>query len=126
MILSAILLTLQDITLTQERDVAITSKAQIGQDAGVHITHPDSGYELWLSGNINYAVTVIELKEEKEDLEKNRDHFTTFLVQLYLFEAKDDPKDPLLSTIPKAVGQAIALLKSDECVIASISLLFVI
>jgi hypothetical protein len=25
-----------------------------------------------LSGNINYAVTVIELKEEKEDLEKNR------------------------------------------------------
>jgi hypothetical protein len=32
MILSAILLTLREITLTQERDIAITSKAQIGQD----------------------------------------------------------------------------------------------
>ena len=67
MILGAILHTLRKINLTPERDVVITSNMRIGPDDGVHVSHPDSGFELWLSGNIDHVVTV-----KKVDLEEDR------------------------------------------------------
>ena len=62
-----VLHTLWMINLTPKRDVAVTSNMRIGPDDGVHVSHPDSSHELWLSGNIDYVVTV-----EKVDLKENR------------------------------------------------------
>jgi len=56
MILDAILLALRKIALTQQRDVAILPEMGIARGDGIHISHPVSGYELWLSGNVDYAV----------------------------------------------------------------------
>ena len=61
MILDAILLLgLRKIALTQQRDVAILPEMRIAQGDGVQISHLVSGYELWLSGNVDYAVIEYE------------------------------------------------------------------
>ena len=60
MILDAIPLTLRKIASTQQRDVAILPEMRITQGDGVQICHPVSGYELWLSGNVDYAVIEYE------------------------------------------------------------------
>jgi hypothetical protein len=60
MILDAILLTLAGIALTQKRNIAILPEMRITQGNGVQISHPISGYELWLSGNVDYAVIEYE------------------------------------------------------------------
>ena len=70
MILDAILLTLRKITLTQQSDVAILPEMRIAQGDGIQISHPISGYELWLSGNVDYVVieyeNVMDNKGESE------------------------------------------------------------
>ena len=60
MILDAILHALVKIASTQQRDVAILPKMRISQGDGVQISHPVSGYELWLSGIVDYAVIEYE------------------------------------------------------------------
>jgi len=65
MILDAILLALRKFASIQQRDVTILP--EIAQGDGVQICHPVSGYELWLSGNIDYAVI------EYDNLMDNRD-----------------------------------------------------
>src|ERR1700683_279805 len=60
MILDAILLALAEIASTQKRGVAILPEMRIVQGDGVQISHPISGYELWLSGNVNYVVIEYE------------------------------------------------------------------
>jgi hypothetical protein len=60
MILDAVLLTLAEIASTQKRCVAILPQMRIAQGDGVQISHPVSGYELWLSGNVDYAVIEYE------------------------------------------------------------------
>jgi hypothetical protein len=56
MILDAILLALAEIASTQQRDVAILPGMRIAPGDGVQISNTVSGYELWLSGNVDYAV----------------------------------------------------------------------
>ena len=86
MILDAILLALRKIASTQKRDVAILREMRIGQGDGVQISHPVSGYELWLSGNVDYAVieyeNVMDNKGESEYQTQNC--FTTFSDRLLL------------------------------------------
>ena len=53
MVLDAILLALAEISSTQHKEVAILPGMSI---SGVKISHPVSGYGLWLSGNLDYAV----------------------------------------------------------------------
>ena len=60
MILDAILLALAEIASTQKRGVAILPEMRIAQGDGVQISHPVSGYELWLSRNVDYAVIEYE------------------------------------------------------------------
>jgi len=60
MILDAILLALAEIASTQKRGVAILPEMRIAQGDGVQISHPVSGYELWLSGNVDYVVIEYE------------------------------------------------------------------
>jgi hypothetical protein len=64
MILDAVLLTLRKVASSQQRDVVIIPEMRIGHGDGVQITHPHSGYELWLSGKVDYAV--IEYKNVKD------------------------------------------------------------
>lgn len=56
MILDAILLALAEIASTETRGVAILPEMRIAQGEGVRIANPISGFELWLTGNIDYAV----------------------------------------------------------------------
>ena len=56
MILDAILLMLTEIASVEHRSVAILPEMRISQGDEVQIIHPISGYELWLSGNVDYAV----------------------------------------------------------------------
>jgi hypothetical protein len=64
MILDAVLLAVRRIASTQQRDVAIIPEMRLGQGDGVRISHPISGYELWLSGKVDY--TVIEYENVKD------------------------------------------------------------
>lgn len=60
MILDAILLALAEIASTQKRGVAILPEMRIAQGDGVQVSNPVSGYELWLSGNVDYVVIEYE------------------------------------------------------------------
>ncbi len=66
MILDAILLAVAQIFSTQKNGIAILPEMRIAQGEGVQICHPVSGYELWLSGNVDYAIL------EYEDVEDNK------------------------------------------------------
>jgi hypothetical protein len=74
MILNAILLSLAEIASTQKRNVAILPEMRIAQQDAVQISHPFSGYELWLSGNIDYAVI------EYEDAYDNKSELDYFIL----------------------------------------------
>ncbi|KAH9176685.1 hypothetical protein EDB89DRAFT_1881619 [Lactarius sanguifluus] len=120
MILDALLLTLRKITSTQEFDIAILPEMRITHGDGVQLSHPTSGYELWLSGNVNYAV----IGYEKD---KNMDNYNRLLVPggsrwhtfeiasscLFLVEAnwQCQSEEGLSTHFPEAISQAIALLK---------------
>src|SRR5882762_6818443 len=79
MILDAILLALAEIVSTQKRGVAILPEMRIAQGDGVQISHPTSGYELWLSGNVDYVV--IEY-EDVRDYKGESDFHTSLLPKL--------------------------------------------
>jgi hypothetical protein len=79
MILDAILLALAEIASTQKRGVAILPEMRIGQGDGVQISHPDSGYELWLSGSVDYVVIDYE---DVRDYKSKSDYFTPSLSEL--------------------------------------------
>ncbi|KAF8556144.1 hypothetical protein OG21DRAFT_1495807, partial [Imleria badia] len=64
MIIEAILLTLAELASTQTRGIVILPEMKITQGDGVCISHPVSGYELWLSGNVDYMV--IEYQDVKD------------------------------------------------------------
>ncbi|KAH9040066.1 hypothetical protein EDB85DRAFT_2140703 [Lactarius pseudohatsudake] len=116
MILDVFLLTLRKITSTQEFDVAILPGMRITCGDGVQLSHPTSGYELWLSGNVDYAVI---------GYEKNMDNYNRLLgpggsrwhtfeiasARLFLVEDKRQSDKGLSTHFPEAISQAIALLK---------------
>jgi hypothetical protein len=118
MILDAILLALAEIASTQKRGVAILPEMRIAQGDGVQISHPVSGYELWLSGNVDYAVIEYEdVRDYKDRLlapgGSREDAFDISKGRLFLVEAKHQSlEQSLVSYIPEAVSQAIALLRS--------------
>jgi len=120
MVLDAILLAVTQIFSTQKSGIAILPEMRIAQGDGVKICHPVSGYELRLSGNVDYAII------EYDDIEDNKDRLLlpgasrddTFEIangRLFLVEAKrQNLEQSLKSCIPEAVSQAIALLKSTN------------
>jgi hypothetical protein len=140
MILDAILITLAEIASTEQRGVAILPEMRIAQGDGVQIAHPDSGYELWLSGYVDYAVIEYDNDSEgdhKGELVYSRpsprlnsflarllnpgssrdDAFDISKGRLFLVEAKRQSLERVLTSfIPEAVSQAIALLKSEKYV----------
>ncbi|KAG6843940.1 hypothetical protein H0H87_011525 [Tephrocybe sp. NHM501043] len=109
---------------TEQRGVAILPEMRIAEGDGVCIAHPNSGYEIWLSGHVDYAV--IEYDNDSEGDHKarllnpdsSRDNaFGMSEGRLFLVEAKyQNLECALPSFIPEAVSQAIALLKSEQYV----------
>lgn len=63
MIFDAILLALAEVYSTDKRGVAILPGMRIAQGDAVQICHLDSGYELWLSGNLNVDRAVIAYED---------------------------------------------------------------
>ncbi|KAM6488959.1 hypothetical protein JOM56_015595 [Amanita muscaria] len=118
MILDAILLTLAEIASTQKRGVAIFPEMRISRGDGVKVSHPASGYELWLSnGNVDYVVIEYEdVWDYKTRLlapgESTKDAFEISKGRLFFVAAKHQSIEH--SYIPEAVSQAIALLKSAD------------
>ncbi|KAF8141943.1 hypothetical protein EV363DRAFT_1392347 [Boletus edulis] len=118
MILDAILLALADISSTKQRGIAILPEMRIAQGDGVQISNPISGYELWLSGHVDYAVIEYEdVRDYKSRLlspgGSREDAFEISAGRLFLVEAKRQSlSHSLVSHIPEAVGQAVALLRS--------------
>lgn len=117
MILDSILLALTEIASFNQRNVAILPEMKIPPADEVQITHPVSGFQLWLSGNVDYAVIEYEnVRDYKDRLLAaggSRDAVGLSKGRLFLVEAKRQNSDNnLLSNIPEAVSQAIALLKS--------------
>jgi hypothetical protein len=141
MILNAILLIIPEIASTQQRNVAILPEIEITQYNhynDVQISHPISGYKLGLSGNIDNVI--IEYEDVKEEKGKSN-YFTLSLFKLSFLDRllalggsrRDALKiskghlifvkfkgqgleRSLLSYIPEAVSQGIALLRSTKCV----------
>ncbi|KAF8558058.1 hypothetical protein OG21DRAFT_1504752 [Imleria badia] len=115
MILDGILLTSAVIASTQTRGVVILPEMRITKGDGVCISHPASGYELWLSDVADYAVIEYEdMKDFKARVFGSRtDVFSISRGSLFLVEAKHQGLD-LSPYIPEAVGRAIALLKSSN------------
>lgn len=64
MILDAVLLTLARIVYDEQSksEVAILPEMRIAPADGVQLIHPASGYEIWLSGTVDYAV--VQYKDE--------------------------------------------------------------
>lgn len=118
MILDAILLTLAEISSTNKTGVAILPEMRIAQGDGVQISHPVSGCELWLSGNVDYAVIKYDdVRDYKDRLlapgGSREDAFEIAKGRLFLVKAKRRSlEQSLVAYIPEAVSQAIALLKS--------------
>ncbi|PCH42710.1 hypothetical protein WOLCODRAFT_163991 [Wolfiporia cocos MD-104 SS10] len=120
MILEAILLTLAKIASEPDSklDVAIFPEMNFVPTGGVQLVNPLSGYELWLSGSVDYAV--IRYKNIKSNkarllaLGGSRDDALEIAQdRLFLVEAKRMSKEgsSLASSIPEAVSRAIALAK---------------
>jgi hypothetical protein len=146
MIIDAILLAVAEIVSIEGRHVAILPDMIIAQGAGVQISLPSSGYELWVQGNADYAIF------EYDDVRDNRcesDFFTlsplespppfsarliasgggqgddAFLFSkscMFVIEAKRKTEKEFKSVgfhIPEAVSQAIAVLRSEKYVSTS-------
>lgn len=83
MVLDTILLTLAEITLTKESGVVILPEMRItlAQEvhSGAHTPHPVSGYDLELSGNVDYAVVVYD---DVKDYKSGSDYHTLSLQEL--------------------------------------------
>lgn len=62
MILDAILLSLVKIVsnVQSKTDVAIFPEMRLAPTGGIQVINPDSGYEVWLSGSVDYAVVQYE------------------------------------------------------------------
>lgn len=121
MILDAVLLALTEIASIQQgverREVAILPEMRIAPGEGVRVVNPVSGYEIWLSGNVDYAVIAYDdVKDNKARLLRpggsRQDALLIARGQLFLVEAKRQGERDLSSYTPEAVSQAIALLKS--------------
>ncbi|KAF5322609.1 hypothetical protein D9619_001348 [Psilocybe cf. subviscida] len=120
MILDAVLLSLTEIASVGQRSATILQGLKVPSTDGVQVTHPVSGSELWLSGNVDYVVI------EYDDIEDNRelllapvgprfDPFSISKGRLLLVGAKrQSQSQEFTAHVPKAVSQAIALLKSEN------------
>lgn len=64
MILDAVLLALTEIASAEQRSIAILPDMRLASGDEVSIKNSTSGYELWLSGSIDYVVQVIEYDNE--------------------------------------------------------------
>ena len=78
MTLDAILLALAGILSNNKRGVAILPEVRIAQGDGIQISHPISGYELWLTGNADYAVIKYD---DVRDYKGGCGHYTLSLYQ---------------------------------------------
>ena len=56
MILHAVLLAVAEIVSTKEIGVATFPEMRIANGEEIQISHPDLGYELHISGNVDYVV----------------------------------------------------------------------
>lgn len=148
MILDALLLALAELSSTLTKGIAILPEMRIAQGDGVRVSHPASGYELWLSGNVDYAVIEYDdVKDYKGESDYHPPHPVNCLItssdrllapggsredafdiskgRLFLVEAKRQSlEQSLVAYIPEAVSQAIALLKSAKCASAAALLLY--
>ncbi|PPQ74684.1 hypothetical protein CVT26_007667 [Gymnopilus dilepis] len=114
MILDAVLLALGKTSLPGCA-VAILPEMRIATGDGIKVRNPATGYELWLTGNIDYAV--IGYKDELDNKDRligvdNSRHDALKVAQSHfiLIEAKhQNDGEPLASSMPEAVGQAIAV-----------------
>lgn len=64
MILDAVLLALTEIASAEQRSIAILPDMRLASGDEVSIKNSTSGYELWLSGSVDYVVQVIEYDNE--------------------------------------------------------------
>jgi len=114
MILDAILLALGK-TLSGECAVAILPEMKIGTGEGIQVRNSATGYELWLTGSIDYAV--IGYKDELDNKERllgvdssRDDALTVAQSRFLLIEAKrQNNQESLSSSVAEGVGQAIAV-----------------
>ncbi|KAH7908477.1 hypothetical protein BJ138DRAFT_351945 [Hygrophoropsis aurantiaca] len=67
MILESIVLTLANIASDphSQKNVAIFPEMMVTTDKGVKVINPESGYQAWLSGSVDYAI--IQYKDENEN-----------------------------------------------------------
>ena len=135
MVLDAVLLALgKSSKLPNEGcTVAILPEMRIGTGDGIQVRNPATGYELWLTGNVDYAV--IRYKYELDNkgmfiqhncwanflrsdvadrllgVDNSRDDALAIAQSCFvLIEAKrQDDGESLASSMPEAVGQAIAV-----------------
>lgn len=137
MIVDAVLLTLRRISKSQDRDVAILPDLRLGHGTGVKVTNPDTGYELRLTGNVDFGVVNYENIEDyagESEYHHTTNCFSTFTGSLVgpggaratasgrishrfcLIEAKRTSRqyEELHDHAPEAVGQAVALLKTTK------------
>ncbi|PPQ81593.1 hypothetical protein CVT25_013390 [Psilocybe cyanescens] len=113
MILDAILLALTEIASAEQRSVAILPEMRIPQGHEVQITHPVSGYGLRLSGNFDYAIIEYENTALSALVVSRGRAINISKGRLLLVQAKyKSSEENLVSHIPEAVNQGIALLKS--------------
>ncbi|KDQ55015.1 hypothetical protein JAAARDRAFT_134414 [Jaapia argillacea MUCL 33604] len=116
MLLDAVLLSLASIVSDGRSNVAIFPEMNIVPQDGVQILNPLSGYQVWLSGNVDYAV--VQYQDESDNRDRllglggtREDVFDIAEGRLFLVEAKRHVSEgsSLGAYMPEAVSQALAL-----------------
>ncbi|KAJ7619013.1 hypothetical protein DFH06DRAFT_81224 [Mycena polygramma] len=122
MVMDSILLSVAEIcddSNRQEADgraVAIYPELRLGTGDGVLIRNPETGYELALTGNVDYG-GVSTPEEDLKDLLASEAELANELQNLpiILVEGKR-PGDILSDSLPEAIAQAIAYCEATGCV----------
>jgi hypothetical protein len=140
MILDAVLLSLAKIASSDETKmgIAILPEMRIAVGDGIQVINPVSQYEIWLTGNVDYAVIqyanekttrvgifvvrhrilLTSIKERLLGVDNSRDDaFKLARGRLFLVEAKRlrEHDVSLASHTPEAVSPAITLVQITGC-----------
>ncbi|KAL0945712.1 hypothetical protein HGRIS_014860 [Hohenbuehelia grisea] len=119
--LDAILITLRKIALESSKDIAILPEFSLTPADGVRLVNKENGYEVTITGSVDYAVIKYERNEDSADRLLTPEGFRPVELvyeyaagRLFLVEAKRQNGRTLLSFLPEAVSQAYVMAKTAK------------
>ncbi|KAJ7506985.1 hypothetical protein B0H11DRAFT_1969712 [Mycena galericulata] len=114
MILDAVLLTVAEISSDGDAKlpVAILPGMRIATGDGISLKNPNTDFEIWFTGNVDYGLCTYEQEDVRKDWALNADIDNIRLLaksSIFLTQGKRVQDKPLYDFMPQAISQAAAL-----------------